>query len=214
MSTWLALSANKLAISSARAWLPLSTSERTMKLQCPPPGPRSTMPRLLDVSTTPGTARLRRRTPWGAACSEASHTACSPAASTASVVPGATLSVMPASTPASSLRSKACQRSSAAASAGPCPAGRHTLARASRGRALRAVPPTRPARRSGSVASSARSTRTSSLMALPRSSWMSTPECPPRNPASPICHASKPPGTGSPAPLRETFTSSPPAQPR
>jgi hypothetical protein len=57
----------RCTISSASAVLPLSISERTMKLQPPPLGVMPTMPRLFEVSTTPATRRLRRRTPCGAA---------------------------------------------------------------------------------------------------------------------------------------------------
>ena len=52
-----------------------------MKLHAPDSGLMSTIPRLFDVSTTPGTCTLIRFTPCGAACSVASQIDCSPTAS-------------------------------------------------------------------------------------------------------------------------------------
>mmetsp|Transcript_9873 Transcript_9873/g.24662 ORF Transcript_9873/g.24662 Transcript_9873/m.24662 type:complete len:225 (-) Transcript_9873:142-816(-) len=94
------------------------------------------------------------------------------------------------------------------------PGASSRVARASRAIALRLSPPLSAATRApGTAAVSERSVRASSCTALPRPSWMLSPEWPPSSPPSLSSYAAAPAGAG-PSPMSShSLASPPPAHP-
>lgn len=164
-------------------------------------------------SPSPSTAWLNLRGPWGRASSRVSRRWASPGFRAAAAgAAGVAVTASPASScPYSSCSSRP-RRSTAAAAAPTSEAGATREKLHSRAMALRLSPPAMETRRAeGAAARAASAADAPSRTALPRPSWMFTPEWPPSRPATRTSSPAYPAGTASASISRVRAESPPPA---
>ena len=179
----------------------------------------STTPRLVEVWTRPGMSGLMASTPCGPASNSPRSADWSGAGSTAPGWPdssaggGSSEIARFGSKAPSAERHSAAIRATSARRAASSAGSRYKSADASRGMALRLLPPrTRPTSRS-KVLSSSFKAWARMRMALPRPAAMSIPECPPFRPATLSLWTLRPELGATRETGRVATVSDPPAQP-
>ena len=105
------------------------------------------------------------------------------------------------------------QSSTSSFSASTFSFGRVSTTSALNGMALRMFPPCQHARRASQLSTASRTKRTIILLALPRPSWISRPECPPRKPFSVTFMATSSGSVSTSLYSMVAVTSIPPAEP-
>ena len=164
---------------------------RVFTENCPPS--IFTIARLFEVSTRPGISLLMRSTPSGQAMiARTKRTASASGTYLHSSPPqqhspsahsyGLKMNSESGSVPAYSALIAADTSANTFSASASLSAGTYTVAKASRGIALRSVPPSKSRSFTSALVIRARRIRAASLFAFPLQRMMSIPECPPLNP--------------------------------